>query len=298
MSTWPDRPHLLASYAYVKGWGKDMNLFNNTDLLVDSGAFTAATKGTSINLGEYCDWLLGNHRHIKHAAVLDVIGDWRATAENHERMLARLGNTVHVLPAWHLGSPLPELHRLCREHGYIAIGGCVPYAAQPKVLMANLVKVHQVAREHGTKLHGLGITGSQSLLRLPWHTADSSSWAQGYRFGTLKLARPNGTKITVQFGQSLNREEAAIIRAYDGDPSRFSTRSFCTRKHAETQAQYDADRLWAGSSMARTAWVVEGVLQKKHGTDLNIYLADSAPENLAAAKYGHGLGHPYERKQP
>lgn len=296
---WPDRPRVLLSYAYRQSVTMNDSLAyaNGADLLIDSGAFTAFTKGEQIDKAEYCDWLVKESRFINHAAALDVIGDWKASARNYEWMLNRLGDRVHVVPAWHLGSPHAELERLCKEADYVAIGGCVPYAKQPKVLMRHLIQAHKIARKHGTKLHGLGITGKESMVRLPWHSVDSSSWQSGHRFGGLILSDQRGKLVSLHIGHPLNREESELVRAYDGDPARVSSEGFNLVKKAGVE-QARKDRTWTNMSAARGFQNVEGHLRAKHGTEFHLYLATPQASYAAEAIEAHKLGSPFSHKRP
>lgn len=296
---WPDRPRVLLSFAYRQSVTMNDSLAyaNGADLLIDSGAFTAFTKGDQIDKGDYCDWLAKESRFINHAAALDVIGDWRASARNYEWMLNRLGDRVHVVPAWHLGSPHEELERLCKEADYVAIGGCVPYAKQPKVLMRHLIQAHKIARKHGTKLHGLGITGKESMVRLPWHSVDSSSWQSGHRFGGLILSDQRGKLVSLHIGHPLNREESELVRSYDGDPARVSSEGFNLVKKAGVE-QARKDRTWTNMSAARGFQNVEGHLRAKHGTEFHLYLATPQASYAAEAIEAHKLGSPFSHKRP
>ena len=55
MSTWPERPRVLLSYAYTGD--APLNLPQGVDVLIDSGAFTAHTSGRPIVLDDYIRFL-------------------------------------------------------------------------------------------------------------------------------------------------------------------------------------------------------------------------------------------------
>ena len=274
-SDWPDQPRMLLSYAYFAQW--DVPTFQEhhrlgADMLIDSGAFTAATKGKTVNISEYTAWLKERGPYITHAASLDVIGDWRASSRNHDWQRAKLGDDFPLLPAWHLGSPLEELDRLCRENGYVAIGGCVPYARRPDLLMRHLIQAHRVAREHGTKLHGLGITGRQAMYRLPWASVDSSSYSGSVRFGSVALSDREGRFHSIAYGKKLTPEHRRLVRAYGGDPARVEDRSFALVKRAGKE-QGGVDRTWTAEASMRAYIQVEPFLRRKHRSEFRLYLA-------------------------
>jgi hypothetical protein len=284
---------VLLSYAYVQGWAREgTGWLADCELLVDSGAFTAFTKGQEIDRDAYCDFLARNAPEIAHAASLDVIGDWRATAATFDRMRARLDGAVSLVPAWHLGSPLEELHRLCREEPYVAIGGCVPYAKTPKILMRHLIQAHRVAAEHGTRLHGLGMTGGTSMRRLPWFSVDSSSWVGSHRFGELELTDRHGQLTKMQFGSPLTSTQAALVRAYGGDPSRVRAEDFNLIGRAG-KVQGDLDREWSVMAAARSFMVLEGKIRDAQRREFHLYLASGNSQYTMQVIKAHALGSPF-----
>lgn len=293
---WPDKPRILLSYAYINGPLQDVATHDvsGVDFLIDSGAFTAWSLGKQVNITEYMNWLVENRRLINHAAALDVIGDWRGSAKNFDLMQSTIGDKVDVIPAWHLGSPLEELARLCKENPYIAIGGCVPYAKTPKLLMRHLVQAHKVAREYGTGLHGLGITGKVTMTSLPWKSTDSSSWVGGHRFGQIGVSDRRGQPVDLPFGRKLTKEATALVRTYGGDPVRFQDKNFALIGKAG-KAQGTADREWLAHSAARSIMHQEGILRARHGTEFNCYLASSPGQYNDWIVEAHRLGSPFAR---
>lgn len=274
-SEWPSQPRMLLSYAYFAQW--DLPTFREhhglgADLLIDSGAFTAATQGKKVSIQEYTDWLRERGEFIAHAASLDVIGDWRGTARNYDWQRSRLGDSFPIIPTWHLGSPLEELHRLCADHDYMAIGGCVPYAKRPQMLMRHLVQAHKIAREHGTKLHGLGITGRTAMFRLPWESVDSSSWATAHRYGQLNIADRFQKIHAISYGDRQTLQDRRLIRSYGGDPERVEDPGFnLIGKVGKIQG--DKDRRWSINAAIRSTMSSEPFLRTKHRSDLRIYFA-------------------------
>jgi hypothetical protein len=290
---WPDRPRNLMSFAYFGGWDlAKFRSFGDLDILVDSGAFTAFTKGKVIDRDAYCEWLGEISPAISLAISLDVIGDWQATRRNHEAMEDVLGNQVTLLPAWHLGSPPEELHRLCSRYPYVAIGGCVPYAKRPKVLMAHLTRAHRIASEHGTELHGLGITGRTSMTALPWRSVDSSSYAQVHMFGHIELLDWSGHRHNLGYGERLTMEERRLCRAYGLDPARVESQDYAlVGKTGQLGRDERRDTLLAS---ARAAITTEGFLRRKHGTELKLYFAATVHEwYITTLVEAHSLGNPF-----
>lgn len=174
-------------------------------VMVDSGGFSAMSAGAKVDLGAYVAWL---HEHgsrtspggsrVSVYANLDVIGDWRATARNQAILEAR---GLTPLPVWHVGSPLHELRRLAREYGRVAIGGMVALAGSARLIALLDDAWHVLDGFAGLHVHGFGITRSELLARYPWKTVDSSTWANGCRWGAVHLFDPKlGRYRVLKFG--------------------------------------------------------------------------------------------------
>lgn len=138
---------------------------DDMDVMVDSGAFSAWRSGLAVNLGEYCEFLsnIGTAQYM----ALDVMGDWRTTELNRERMEE---DGWHPIPVWHPQDPW-ELLRDLQRYPVIALGGTVPLSMnQRRSLFTRIWGAYPHA------YHGLGV-GSVNLLRsYPWYSADASTW--------------------------------------------------------------------------------------------------------------------------
>lgn len=160
------------------------------DVLVDSGAFTAASKGVRVSLAEYVRWLRRNAAHVGAYANLDVIGDSKATARN-QGVLEAEGLTP--IPAFHYGSDVAEFDRLVERYERIAVGGLVPMLKRPKALVPFLDDLFErgLRRRPGLKLHGFGVTTWSLMVRYPWDSVDSSAWVSGAKFASPTLFDPD-----------------------------------------------------------------------------------------------------------
>ena len=159
-------------------------------LFVDSGAFSAHTRGLDVDIREYCDFLNLNKDHIDPYAALDVIGDWKASAQNYEFMLTQ---GLKPIPTFHMQSPMHELRRLLGVADYIALGGLV--GCHTNVLKVWLDKCWVIIKEFWPKrIHAFGLTSPWLLLRYPWYSADSSTAV--FRGGMGIVNRWKDTKVT------------------------------------------------------------------------------------------------------
>jgi hypothetical protein len=183
------------------------------ELFADSGAFSAFTlrgSGGAIKREDYAAWLTTWKPLLRVMVNLDVIGDAKASARNQ---LWFEGRGLSVLPVYHMQSPLAELGALCRDYDYIAIGGTASLRGQAKLQAT--ARAMRVARDHGTRVHGLGRSASDELLALPFYSVDSTAWMQGSRFGSLQL-------FTGQRVKAMPVKEAVkhpqLLRQHGADP--------------------------------------------------------------------------------
>jgi len=168
----------LASYHYFKKKQdvikKYVNLFY--DIFIDSGAFSADNCDASIDIDDYCEFILDTG--VRKYATLDVIGDPIKTLENHKYM-----QEVHGLKpmiTFHMGSTLNDLDKLL-DFEYLALGGMVMKGGKFGHLDA--VWDHILRSNKQIKVHGFGLTNVDIIERYPWHSVDSSSFKGCKRFG-------------------------------------------------------------------------------------------------------------------
>lgn len=224
----------LTSYHYFKNYdynriiegaqGRPLMIFG------DSGAYSAASLGATIDLDDYAQWIIKWQHILTTYSNLDVIGDADGSMINQRRLETEYG--LNPLPVFHVGSEFTRLEALCEEYDYIALGGMVPYSTTN--LGSWLLKCFKVADKHGTVFHGFGQTRREYLMDFPWYSVDSSSWGKGHIFGHVDIWDDNLKNFQVfNIG---NREEvykhAELIRTYACDPEWYADREKYHRKHA------------------------------------------------------------------
>jgi hypothetical protein len=216
------------------------------DFFADSGGFSAMTTGAVIDLRAYADWLITHRRVVNMAAGLDVVGDWRATAANTDRLCSLVGDAVTVVPTFHVRSPWHELRRLCRGHRMVALGGAVRLAGHlyEPAMLRWAANAHLIAREHGTRLHGFGLTRPVYAGKLPWFSVDSSFWNIATRTGKIRLwDETNRCMTVVDVGREARTiRNARLIAAYGGDARRVARPGFGMVTRDPTHGR--ADRAW------------------------------------------------------
>jgi len=196
----------------------------------DSGAYSAASLGATIDLHEYAEWLIKWSQIFTVYSNLDVIGDPDASMVNQRRLETEYD--LRPLPVFHVGSNFLRLDALCEEYEYVALGGMVPYSTAN--LGSWLLRCFTTANKHGTRFHGFGQTRRQYLLDFPFYSVDSSAWANGHKFGSLQVWDDNAKAFkTCAVG---NRAEvyacAELIRSYGLDPELYADSDLYHRDHA------------------------------------------------------------------
>ncbi len=156
------------------------------ELFLDSGAFSAYTRKTSIDLSKYITFIHQHREQFSVYANLDVIGDPVKSWENQLEM-ERQG--LQPLPCFHYGEDTSWLKRYVEQYEHFAFGGMVPLNGGEQMCWLDSLMPF-VCDGQGRplrKFHGFGTCGSNLLFRYPWFSADSTAWMVGGRWGGILL---------------------------------------------------------------------------------------------------------------
>ena len=173
-------PSLLLSYVYLDQFLQFRHRYAMRDWVMDSGAFSAHNIGTEISLDAYIETsqeLLRTDPKLSEVFALDVIGDWKASLKNTEKMWEA---GVPAIPTYHYGEPEHVLTHIAKHYPKIALGGSVGMTIKPKMEWCEQC----FARVWPKKIHGLGVGSRTGIMALPWHSTDATNWEIGpCRFG-------------------------------------------------------------------------------------------------------------------
>lgn len=147
-------------------------------LLIDSGAFTAASVGKPVRLEEYAEFLDAYRGAWDHAVTLDVIGDPKATARQTRRLH---GMGIPVMPVFTRGEALAEFDAMVRDTGYVCVGGGV--GLPPALTEKRIALLQRRAEDLGGGIHALGVGAIPMLKRARPYSADASNLSGAFRFG-------------------------------------------------------------------------------------------------------------------
>lgn len=161
------------------------------EIMLDSGAFTAFTKGHKVTLDElvaaYDDTLAKLNPKLQVWLInLDVIpGEYGRVATpteiaqalsdsdaNYKKLRKRYGD--RVLPVFHQTEPHSRLKEVVAQNWFVAAGFRQDFSEEHRIRCAE--EVLEYAHAKGVIVHGLATTGYKMLKRAPFDTVDSASW--------------------------------------------------------------------------------------------------------------------------
>jgi len=148
--------------------------WKNRNLFLDSGAYSAKSKGVTISLDAYMQFIEDNKEYITIYPNLDVIGDVKGTWRN-QRIMER--NGFSPLPVFHIMEPVKYLHRCIDKYPYFCIGGTASgYGSTERTQFLDYCfsEINRIGKE--VKVHGFGVTSFSLMNRYPWHSVDSTYW--------------------------------------------------------------------------------------------------------------------------
>lgn len=171
---------------------KPLPCFDNPhtkELFVDSGAYSAWTRGVDIDIDAYIEFLLANKKHITHYANLDVI-DHRDPIRAAEQSLKNLAymrsKGLKPIPCFHHGEPFHYLDHMVGESDFIALGGAAHLATNDRARWMDECFHKHICDKAGiprTRVHGFGMTNFRLFVRYPWYSVDSTRWLLQAAYG-------------------------------------------------------------------------------------------------------------------
>lgn len=177
---------------------------------LDSGAFSAWTRGTAIDIDEYCEFIRANIERLDVYAALDVIpgklGQIATHAEREEAAEQSWANYLYMrragldpLPVFHYGEDWRFLDRMLKYGcDYVGIGGLVGVPGQRRrVWLDALFDILTDAEGRAKiKTHGFGMTSIPLIFRYPWYSVDSTTWLRVTASGAVLMPAVRGGAFT------------------------------------------------------------------------------------------------------
>lgn len=160
--------------------------------MLDSGAFSSWTKGKEINIDQYIDFIKSVQDCVDFYICLDVIGDPIGTLKNQNYMESK---GLNPMPVFHRNEDYSFLQALITKYDYIGLGGMASGVGimdiQNHLDRCFELICNQPNRLPKVKVHGFGLTAMELMLRYPWYSVDSSSWALTGAFGSIIIPAKN-----------------------------------------------------------------------------------------------------------
>ena len=177
---------------YILKWPiqKDKKMKESkVNLFLDSGAFSAWSKGINIDIKDYINFIKEHEKYLEVYSVLDHIGDSELTLKN-QKIMEKAG--LSPLPCFHYGSDKKHLQYYVDNYEYIALGGMVPISSKNLTTWLDILFSNFICDKNGipkVKVHGFGLTSLTLMLRYPWYSVDSTSWVMTSRFGSVYVPK-------------------------------------------------------------------------------------------------------------
>ena len=168
-----------------------------TKVFVDSGAFSAWSKGKQIDVDEYINYINENTNELTLFASVDNIpGELTRTPtlkekqqspilswENYLYMRERVKQPDKLLPVFHIGEDFKHLNNMLevkldgKHIPYIGLGGTVGLASTVKDnWYKQCFKIIKQSSNPNVKVHAFGMMSLNILENYPFTSADSTSW--------------------------------------------------------------------------------------------------------------------------
>lgn len=163
-------------------------------ILADSGAWSHFRSGKKLTMDDYCKWLDKWQHAITHYVNMDVIGDGQKSYDNWIEMRKRGYNP---LPVYHASTSIKFLEKYLESGAdYLCLGAIARMNTEYRISNLDLIWANHLV-EHKTgmpivKVHGFGLTSLRIMVRYPWYSVDSTSWAYAARNGMMFIARKIG----------------------------------------------------------------------------------------------------------
>lgn len=195
-------------YSQINNRGCILNRFKaetNGKLLIDSGAHSAHTKGIELDLEEYIGFVNDNIDKMTLYVQVDKIPgtyrkpktqqDWleapKLSWENYLYMREKSKDPSKLVPVFHQGEDFKWLKNLC-DYTF-SDGSHIPYIGlSPRGdvslkakydFCAECFSVIQRSSNPTVKTHAFGATSLEMLEKLPFTSADSTTWVLVSAFG-------------------------------------------------------------------------------------------------------------------
>jgi hypothetical protein len=169
---------------FRKPWAVSDHFSPDTEVLLDSGAYTFNREGSTATEQEavamavaYMSFVRHNASHLDGVTEFDalILGDaWiRGAREDFYDDLGPL-----FIPVWHSLSGVAELEHLAGKYGRVGILQDDADEEDHEAMLQQLAAA-------GIRLHGMGMTRTRTMRQIAWDSVSSTSWLSPVQYGDL-----------------------------------------------------------------------------------------------------------------
>ncbi len=207
---------------FAKKWLSVIPKDKSITILLDSGAFTAWSKGDEVKLDELIKTyyeIMSNHwsscKEIYLINLDKIPGSPGVTAgkeeiehcikvsdQNYNILVKEFGD--RVLPVFHQNEDEKRLIEVCNMAPYVCIS---PRNDLPEKYRISWSKEVHAKIPHNKMTHGLATTGVRMMLEVPWTSVDSATWIFLASTGTVILCINEKLKLLSISEKSPNRHD-------------------------------------------------------------------------------------------
>lgn len=204
-SAGPIPGRLLLSFAYHKSfdWYLEYAKKNKIvveDIFLDSGAFSVFTKGDTIDIDEYADFVfeVEESKSIKNVIAINLdympkptkkgkklsdfsqmdkeAVDYAAEKSYENFQYLKKKGIPGLIPVFHFGEHFRWLDKILEDSDYISLGA-MARSRTSEEKRKWLDEVFEYLDKAGSeaRIHGLGLTNVRLMRRYPWYSVDSST---------------------------------------------------------------------------------------------------------------------------
>lgn len=203
--------NLLVTYYKYKEYDllKD---FENTRLMIDSGAFTFNSKG-EVNPKKINKYALDYRKFVKKVTKDDRVDgifdlDIEPIGENNIKALREKLFEVSdkIIPVWHYTWGVKDYMKMCKQYDYVAIP-----CANTEIREKGLPTFVKYAHKHDCKIHALGMTTQRVLDKIPFDSTDSMTWVNSVIYSYYDLQTKDKKKQRVRLQSDFTRNNRQQI---------------------------------------------------------------------------------------
>lgn len=197
--------NVLVSYAYISQnkFKMDLEELNQhfDSVFVDSGAFTSARLGVTIDIDDYMGFLFDNEGYYDTAAHLDVLQDVEGTIDQYRYMIDNGCEMVSPVLQGMYTYCLSEMEKIGIFTDWVHLGNSGWYDSRG---IDVIPKIRGMTTKY--KYHGLAKAGEENWKKGIFYSTDSSSWLATAQYGQSD-SYIKGIRQNIMVGHKNRRED-------------------------------------------------------------------------------------------